>query len=110
MQSSYSLTDARAALPELLNRVEAGEEITITRHGKPVGVLVGHARWMKTARLEVLEQARQLRLQLAALKDEPLILRALDTQDTTDAHIAWNRGREEPWDRVEGESPESGNN
>ena len=38
--TSMSASEARAALPELLNRVEDGEEITITRHGRPVAVLV----------------------------------------------------------------------
>lgn len=35
-----SATEARAALPELLSRVLAGEEVTITRHGQPVAVVV----------------------------------------------------------------------
>lgn len=35
-----TLTEARAALPEVLTRVAAGEEITITRHGRPVAVVV----------------------------------------------------------------------
>lgn len=35
-----STTEARAGLPDLLDRVERGEEITITRHGRPVAVLV----------------------------------------------------------------------
>src|SRR5215469_15980964 len=38
--TSMSASEARAALPELLNRVEDGEEVTITRHGRPVAVLV----------------------------------------------------------------------
>ena len=33
-------SEARAALPDLLTRVEDGEEVTITRHGRPVAVLV----------------------------------------------------------------------
>ena len=33
-------SEARAALPDLLSRVENGEEVTITRHGRPVAVLV----------------------------------------------------------------------
>jgi antitoxin (DNA-binding transcriptional repressor) of toxin-antitoxin stability system len=37
---SMSASEARAALPELLNRVEDGEEVTIIRHGRPVAVLV----------------------------------------------------------------------
>lgn len=38
--SSLSVTAARAALPELLDRVQRGEEVTITRHGRPVAVVV----------------------------------------------------------------------
>jgi len=32
--------EAKTHLPKLLERVEKGETITITRHGKPVAVLV----------------------------------------------------------------------
>jgi antitoxin (DNA-binding transcriptional repressor) of toxin-antitoxin stability system len=35
-----TVSEARAALPDLLTRVEGGEEVTITRHGRPVAVLV----------------------------------------------------------------------
>ncbi len=35
-----SASEARAALPDLLSRVEGGEEVTITRHGRPVAILV----------------------------------------------------------------------
>src|SRR5688572_19454695 len=35
-----SLSEARATLPHLLDRVAAGSEVTITRHGRPVAVLV----------------------------------------------------------------------
>lgn len=38
--SSFSVSQARAALPEVLDRVIAGEEVTITRHGKAVAVVV----------------------------------------------------------------------
>jgi prevent-host-death family protein len=38
--TSITVSEARAALPELLSRVQDGEEITITRHGAPVAVLV----------------------------------------------------------------------
>ena len=34
------MSEARARLPEILDRVEAGEEITITRHGRPAAVLL----------------------------------------------------------------------
>lgn len=35
-----SASEARAALPAILDRVMAGEEVTITRHGQPVAVVV----------------------------------------------------------------------
>lgn len=38
--STVSVSEARAKLPELLDRVVAGDEITITRHGVPLAVVV----------------------------------------------------------------------
>lgn len=38
--ANISVSEARAALPEVLDRVLAGEEVTITRHGKAVAVVV----------------------------------------------------------------------
>lgn len=38
--TSMTVSEARAGLPELLNRVQDGEEVTITRYGRPVAVLV----------------------------------------------------------------------
>ena len=35
-----SASEARASLPEILDRVLAGEEVTITRHGEAVAVVV----------------------------------------------------------------------
>jgi antitoxin (DNA-binding transcriptional repressor) of toxin-antitoxin stability system len=35
-----SVSEARAGLPEILDRVTAGEEVTITRHGQVVAVVV----------------------------------------------------------------------
>ena len=32
----YSVADAKAGLPRLINQVLAGEEVIITRHGRPV--------------------------------------------------------------------------
>jgi antitoxin (DNA-binding transcriptional repressor) of toxin-antitoxin stability system len=35
-----TISEARAALPEIVTRAAEGEEITITRHGAPVAVMV----------------------------------------------------------------------
>jgi antitoxin (DNA-binding transcriptional repressor) of toxin-antitoxin stability system len=40
MSTSMTVSEARAALPRVLDRVLAGEEVTITRHGRPVAVVV----------------------------------------------------------------------
>lgn len=37
---TISLADAKARLSEILNEVEAGEEVVITRHGTPVARVV----------------------------------------------------------------------
>ncbi len=67
-----SVSEARAALPEILDRVLAGEEVTITRHGRAVAVVLrpdairtrradralGDAERLR----ELLERARSTRL------------------------------------------------
>jgi antitoxin (DNA-binding transcriptional repressor) of toxin-antitoxin stability system len=35
-----TVSEARAACPQIVERVLAGEEITLTRHGQPVAVVV----------------------------------------------------------------------
>lgn len=34
------MSEMRAELPRVLDRVEAGEDVVVTRHGKPVAVVV----------------------------------------------------------------------
>ncbi len=38
--ATMSASQARAALPQILDRVLAGEEVTITRHGEAVAVVM----------------------------------------------------------------------
>ncbi len=40
MSKKYSVAAARAALPRILDEVESGNEIELTRRGKPVAVVV----------------------------------------------------------------------
>lgn len=44
MTTTVSVSEARASMPELLTRVQGGDEVTITRHGRPVAVLVDPAK------------------------------------------------------------------
>jgi prevent-host-death family protein len=47
---TLSITQAQANLAALINRAEAGEAIRITRHGKPVAVLLSTAEYNKLQR------------------------------------------------------------
>jgi antitoxin (DNA-binding transcriptional repressor) of toxin-antitoxin stability system len=70
--TSMSASEARAALPELLNRVENGEEVTITRHGRPVAVLV-RPDALRVRRAEVvLDDATRIHDLLAEAAATPL--------------------------------------
>ncbi len=40
MSSKYSVAEARAQLPRLLDEVESGHKVELTRRGKPVAMLV----------------------------------------------------------------------
>jgi prevent-host-death family protein len=40
VRTSVTVSEARAVLPQIVERVLAGEEITLTRHGRPVAVVV----------------------------------------------------------------------
>jgi prevent-host-death family protein len=40
VSNTMTVSKARAALPQILERVLAGEEVTLTRHGEPVAVIV----------------------------------------------------------------------
>ena len=47
---TVNLAEAKAKLSELIDKVEAGESVTITRHGKPVAQLSAVATQKKPLR------------------------------------------------------------
>lgn len=53
--------EAKTHLPRLLDEVAEGEEITITKHGVPVAVLVPPSRTKRRSTGEVIEELRELR-------------------------------------------------
>lgn len=50
--TTYSAAEAKRRLSELLDRAEAGETITITRHGRPVAKLFAEHTMTEIARRE----------------------------------------------------------
>lgn len=45
MQKQYSISVAKNKLPAIIHNVEDGSAIQLTRHGKPVAVLVSFAQY-----------------------------------------------------------------
>lgn len=66
MYMSLTVSEARGRLPEILDRVAAGEEITLTRHGVAVVVVVRPDRLRVRRADEALERARAVGDLLAA--------------------------------------------
>lgn len=56
MGTTTTIRELKAQLSTYLRRVESGETVTITRHGRPVGRIVPVEATLE-ARLEALEQA-----------------------------------------------------
>lgn len=90
-----SLSQARARLPELLDRVAAGEEVHISRHGRALAVLINHDRWMKTRTHDVLIEAHELRARLEAAREHPVAPESLARDYHVDSHVAWLRDEDE---------------
>jgi prevent-host-death family protein len=55
-QPEVPVKEAKAKLTELLRRVEAGERIVLTRHGKPVADLVPHKDEVEEKPMSLLER------------------------------------------------------
>lgn len=55
---TVSLAQAKAHLSELLDRVEAGEEVVITRRGRPAAHILPAIRPKKPLRLKALAEFR----------------------------------------------------
>jgi prevent-host-death family protein len=64
--TTMTSSEARASLPALLDLVAAGEEVTITRHGQPVAVVVRPDSLRSRRADAALASAEKLRTLLAA--------------------------------------------
>jgi prevent-host-death family protein len=63
MSTTMSVSEARAALPRIVDLVWAGNEVTLTRHGQPVAVVVRPDRLRARradAAMATAERVRQL--------------------------------------------------
>lgn len=87
MSTSMTVSEARAVLPQLLDRVNAGEEVTITRHGRPAAVLVRPDTLRARRADEALAVANGVRDALEQGRQSPLSTRPKLRPERADALI-----------------------
>jgi prevent-host-death family protein len=81
--STMTATEARARLPEILDLVARGEQITITRHSVPVAIVVSPEafRHRRPAVAAALARAQELHEALERLRHEPFELSGAMTEE-----------------------------
>lgn len=88
VSNSITVSKARALLPQILQRVLAGEEVTITRHGEPVAVIVRPDTLRARRASERLSDAARVRDLLAKGRQGPLSRRPTLRAQQGDALLA----------------------
>ena len=83
-----TVSEARAALADVLERVAAGEEVTLTRHGEPVAVVVRPDRLRSRRADEAYAQAERVRRLMEESRTRPLESEPGLTGEQADALIA----------------------
>lgn len=83
-----TVSEARAALPQILDRVLAGEEVTITRHGRPVAVVVRPDRLRARRADEALAGAATVRAVVDRSRAQPLRARPTLSEERADELVA----------------------
>lgn len=93
--ATLSASEARATLPHLLDRVEAGEEIIVTRHGRQVAVIVRPDTLRVRRSGGALDAAADVRDRLTAGRSAPLPTRGLSREraDSLVAEVRAGRDR-----------------
>jgi prevent-host-death family protein len=86
--NTITVSKARAALPQILQRVLAGEEVTITRHGEPVAVVVRPDTLRVRRASERLSDADRVRDLIASSRQAKLQARPTLSEHQADALLA----------------------
>ncbi len=67
----YTMSEARASLARILDEVERGESVMITRHGRPAAQLVA-PRIVRAAAADLFRAANRLAIELDEARTRPL--------------------------------------
>jgi len=88
IMAAVNVSAARAELPRLIDAVERGEEVTLTRHGRPVAVLVRPDRLRSRRAEAALSEAEEIRALLVSARSQPLSAGAGVTPGRADELVA----------------------
>jgi prevent-host-death family protein len=88
MSNTMTVSKARAALPQLVKRVLAGEEVTLTRHGVPVAVIVRPDALRVRRASERLGDAERVRELIASSRHSRLRRRPTLSEQQAEALLA----------------------
>ncbi|MDO5502242.1 MAG: type II toxin-antitoxin system prevent-host-death family antitoxin [Actinomycetia bacterium] len=91
--SSITVSAARQTLPAQLDRVAAGEEVEITRHGRVVAVLISPSRLRHRRAHETIAAADRLGARLEQAREEPLRAGALTPERAEELVASVREGR-----------------
>jgi len=99
MAREMTVSDARASLSEVIEQVTAGEEVTLTRHGAPVAVIVRPDRLRSRHVDETMRTSERIRDLIADARSRPLTTVDLSADELRE-RLAQARA-----ERVRGEHP-----
>jgi prevent-host-death family protein len=91
----YTMSEARASLARLLDEVERGESVTITRHGRPAAQLIA-PRIANPATADLFQAADRLAIELDEARSRPLSP-PVDDGVTADELLAALRADRDAW-------------
>jgi prevent-host-death family protein len=91
MRDTLTVSEARTVLSQIIDRVQAGEEVTLTRHGEPVAVIV-RPDTLRSRRLENLQRdMERIREALEAGRGRSLPARGTLTEGQAEELLAYVR-------------------
>lgn len=92
--STISASAARQNFPAQLDRVEAGEEVAITRHGRVVAVLVSPETLKHRRASKIFEYADEVGRRLEEARRKPLQRAEISSERATEFIESVREGRE----------------
>jgi prevent-host-death family protein len=85
---TMSVSEARAALSEVVDRVAAGDEVVLTRHGAAVAVVVRPDALRSRRADDALAVAERIHELISSARAKPLRERPEISEDRAQAHLA----------------------